>query len=378
MLIQNISRLDNQCLGKIMTFLATREDLKAYAFLCKKIYQALGEERRQVREFAIPPSLHPSSDNTLRVCRKFFNLRELDISQTTIRNEGLIHISRLSLRILNCSNCNWIDSDGLIHLPKTIENLNLSGCFIRNVGLSHLAQMTSLRILNISDTSVGNNNGLSHLQQLPLQLLDLSSCVEITDAELFFLSPTLTYLDLSFCGITDTGIIHLKNLPLQTLILPHTGITNTGLSYLPSTLNHLNVVDCPVTDVSIPFLLPARLQNLHFSYYALVNSFTQMQDLRRLQKVLQNHNFPSSLITSIDFRPEATEEDPLTRIVFSHLSSITYSVSDPEETGSVTPLEGLDSLSFLDDAEEEQEVEEHQFSEPLLEHSKVFIYTNIS
>ena len=62
--------------------------------------------------------------------------------------------------------------------------------------MAHLKKLTSLEVLILSSTEI-TDAGLEHLKDLPLNTLDLNLCFNLTDA----------------------GLEHLKGLPLKTLNL---------------------------------------------------------------------------------------------------------------------------------------------------------------
>lgn len=135
----------------------------------------------------------------------------------------LPHIAHLTgLKILQLSNTN-ISAKGL----KLIGNLNLLERLfaprLTDTGLAQVARLSSLKALYINEHSL-TNDGLAYLSRLELlEELDLIGKGRLNDAGLVHLSklPRLRYLLLQGKNFTDAGTIHLKN--ISSLRILHLG-----------------------------------------------------------------------------------------------------------------------------------------------------------
>jgi hypothetical protein len=135
-----------------------------------------------------------------------------------------------------------------------------------DVQVRKLCSVASPVELVLTNTQI-TDAGLVHLAQLPLQRLSLDR-THITDAGLVHLTqlPSLHSMSLCRTQITDAGLVHLRQLSsLQTLALRQTQITDAGLvdlSKLP--LLYLNLTHTQVTDAGLVHLsgLPLTMLDL--------------------------------------------------------------------------------------------------------------------
>ena len=111
----------------------------------------------------------------------------------------------------------------------------LDGCLgIHSDGFHPLAKMPSLRDLSLRHTNL-NDDGGSFLGSLRLlRALHLEGCTDLTDEILVYLEPLreLTYLNLSFCNISDLGLHLLEDMHMNLQALRVSGcpgITEAGL-----------------------------------------------------------------------------------------------------------------------------------------------------
>lgn len=100
---------------------------------------------------------------------------------------------------------------------NSLKHVSLKGCLITDLGLEYLT------IGNLKNTLIG---------------LDLCACDRISDAGIFYLKELrcLTYLNLSKCGVTDTGVVALTRIPnIEILELSWlSSITNISLCEIAS------------------------------------------------------------------------------------------------------------------------------------------------
>jgi serine/threonine protein kinase len=83
------------------------------------------------------------------------------------------------------------------------------------------------------------------------------------DLKLLRYAPHLINLDLELTAVTDSGLKHLENLPLETLQLGSLDISDEGVRHLAhiKSLVELGLADTKITDASLPYI--ASLPNLH-------------------------------------------------------------------------------------------------------------------
>ena len=226
-------------------------------------------------------------------------LQRLDLSGSCITEQGLkqLSLSFSSLTTLTLKGCKRIRDGALRHLARLpLHTLDLNNCTgLTDIGLQHLATSYSLHTLDLSQCWL-NDEMLSHLMALPLQVLNISKCgMAVTDRGIGYISQinslhtllmrelwvsddallqlscalSLSTLDLTSCRyISDLGLSHLrplgarlKSLNLQGL----TGVTNLGLNILAefSGLTYLNIANCMVSEEGLEQLSPLEgLQEL--------------------------------------------------------------------------------------------------------------------
>ena len=103
-----------------------------------------------------------------RLANLRLNLRSLEIHSDAITNQGLESICRIkSLRSLDIRETK-VDSDGMIHLASltNLTSLNLHGLPITDDGLEPISQLKQLEDLDLSGTRVSDIRPLSKLRYL--------------------------------------------------------------------------------------------------------------------------------------------------------------------------------------------------------------------
>ena len=121
-------------------------------------------------------------------------------------------------------------------LPKDadIGRLDLTGTFISNDGLGHLANNAKLPSLVLGNTLITDQGFLSFRDKSHLKHLEVSSTA-VTGAVLQNLSGNkdLEILKMNSCKVTDADLKHVAQFPkLKTLDLGNTGVTPAGLGEL--------------------------------------------------------------------------------------------------------------------------------------------------
>ena len=168
---------------------------------------------------------------------KLLPIRTLSLSECGVTDACLAHLQHLHhLRTLNLARCVQITDQGLAHLEQLpLTGLNLRECRkLTAAGLIHLRQMPLKKLqltFNLLQMHI-NDAGLNHLLNIPLEILSLT---RVSDQGLFNLGQisTINNLNLSYCEITDAGLSHLQHLPIHTLKLASCHrITDAGMIHL--------------------------------------------------------------------------------------------------------------------------------------------------
>lgn len=105
--------------------------------------------------------------------------------------------------------------------------------------------------------------GLKMLRGMPLTDLDLAYCGGFSGIGFKELAVPLTTLNLSSTEVTDTGLAGLQGLPLKVLALEMTNITDVGLEWLRGMqLERLNIADTSITGSGLSALVGMPLTDL--------------------------------------------------------------------------------------------------------------------
>jgi Leucine-rich repeat (LRR) protein len=202
----------------------------------------------------------PITDSGLKHLANLKELRILSLWRTPgITDAGLAYLTDLTkLQHLNLYHCEITDA-GLVHLRtmEDLETLNIARTGVTGPGLSHLGRMSRLRKLFTPTNSAGlthigrlyalqelcayqtrkpiPGDGLAHLANLKsLRILQLGDNL-CSDAGLATLSGLsgLTQLGIGGERVTDAGMNHLAKLRgLQELTVHKSRVTGDGLALL--------------------------------------------------------------------------------------------------------------------------------------------------
>eukprot|EP00808_Paulinella_micropora_P024277 g51965.t1 len=193
------------------------------------------------------------TDMTLSVLPSCPLLEQLDLRETKITDEGLVHLESLSrLHILKMAWCQEVTSEGLYNLSELplqslnlgmipgvtdkamdalkkcpLQRLNLGGCDVSDAGVKQLARhfQQTLSVLSLAGCKRLTDAAAASLVALPLESLHMYLCERLTDQSMrsFAALPSLQILVLSRCGkLTDQGVQELakaKHSCLRTLEL---------------------------------------------------------------------------------------------------------------------------------------------------------------
>ncbi|CEP16141.1 hypothetical protein [Parasitella parasitica] len=191
-----------------------------------------------------------SSNTLVPIVNGFENLLQLSLANTGIQQQqSNLNLTRSTkLEQLDLTNTFICDND-LIHIISQIRSLvelKMSGC----------GNLKRLRLVQFPDREHELDGVLSRFKELPLEHLDLTSFLNVTDdgAQHIADMKSLRYLSLDGTQLTDAGVELLSDLiELEKLYLDRTLITDSGLSRLLG-LSKLETLSLCHTEVSNVFL----------------------------------------------------------------------------------------------------------------------------
>jgi hypothetical protein len=130
------------------------------------------------------------------------------------------------LQVINAAATN-VDQEGIDGLQRApmLTSLTLKRTKVRDV--SCLVSSTSLTQLDLSETSLGDDE-IRCLARMPkLRVLRLCHCPLVTDVRALIVSSSITTLSLQQASVTDQGIAGLERMPsLSELVVAHTAVTD--------------------------------------------------------------------------------------------------------------------------------------------------------
>jgi predicted Zn finger-like uncharacterized protein len=167
-----------------------------------------------------------------------------------------------------------VTGEGLRHIAPNPElfSLHLQRTSLNDIGLAEVGKLSSIRDLRCDDTKI-TDAGLVHLRNLPLEVLVLRNT-----------------------AVTDAGLVHLENMPLKSLDLLKTKITDAGVSQITriQTLENLTIDQNPISDAGVKDI--GRLSRLRGLYV----NYTQLSDasLNVLPAQLERLHISCTRVTS--------------------------------------------------------------------------------
>lgn len=212
-------------------------------------------------------TIHDLKLGTLSDLSALAKLETLDLSGCTFPAEELEVLANLpSLKKLNLSNCS-LSTIAALKGSSSLTSLNLSSNTLRN--LEVLSEMGTLTELNLKHNAVTGLNALSSLNNL--ETLDISFNA-VTD-----LSPLSSCVKLNWLDAGNNQLSNLRgaeNLPLLTyLSLDYNSLTDISLLSGCTELTNLSIANNQISDISKLSAL-VKLDILDFSY----NSVTSLPD----------------------------------------------------------------------------------------------------
>ncbi|MHC4889984.1 MAG: leucine-rich repeat domain-containing protein [Planctomycetota bacterium] len=226
---------------------------------------------RELRALQLPGDVPVES---LELIRKLTSLRYLSIGGPELTDVKMAKVGQLPwLTQLNIGGSKV--GKGLAHLKgfKSLWFLSLAAMRNEHIDkhLAHLAELTTIEELNLSDTLVGDA-GLEHLTgMIKLKKLDLGNRYypvsdKITDAGMVHLNnlKSLEELKLAYDGVTDIGLSQLAGLNALKKLNVGRGVTDEGMASLAKmkSLEDLDISSRHVTDAGMEKL--AQCPHLKF------------------------------------------------------------------------------------------------------------------
>ena len=179
-----------------------------------------------------------------------------------ITDEGLTNLTNLDqIEELSLGWCRLISDDGLKILSEqrgrseTLRVLHLARCAIKDDGLLHLSKLEKLEELDLNGCSKLSGLALSFaLEKLPcLSSLDVSYCPGILRSSWQGKINSLKSLELCYSAVRDSHLSRLKHLPvLEELNLDSCLIGDWSISHLSdnNVVPNLKSLDLADTDIS--------------------------------------------------------------------------------------------------------------------------------
>lgn len=199
-------------------------------------------------------------DEGMKVLSKFPALEQIRCAQTRVGDDELQHLANLkTLKAIDLSDCNRVSPTGLEYLaqcPK-LSFLKVWGKGIGDQSMETVAKMKSLKVLGLIDTAVGDV-GIEKLASLDLREIHLFR-TSVGDAGVKVLAamPNMTTLNLRDTAISDQGLVYiaelkkLKRLDLSECTSP--GVTDASAEMIGriESLEDLNLWSTKITDAGV-------------------------------------------------------------------------------------------------------------------------------
>lgn len=272
--------------GKVMGFLDVRDACNARG-ACKKyrtckpqwhtleIVHPTTSELAKIKTIAVKSALRKLAlqfifDPTTYVdITGFPALHTLVLQRCDYRFFAKAVPSLANLKNLELDRCQLSTACLMLLVGSALESLAIEPSWgVRDMGLSYIGQITTLKKLSLPSCDKATDAGLAHLVQLEdLEHFNFQYCPRITDQGALSISKLakLRWLDVQLASITDQGAAHLAKLPclthLNASMCSH--ITTAGCQHLGemTALRNLNIGWGPeVSHASMVYL--QRLRDL--------------------------------------------------------------------------------------------------------------------
>ena len=199
------------------------------------------------------------------------HLRALDLTGTALDDGMLGQLCELDwadrLVVLGLTGT-LVTDEGLRHVAemRSLRNLDLALLSVTDSGFAHLRPLKSLESLSLTDTEI-TEESLSDRRDLDLKHLNISRTdVMAVGLDTLKQFPGLVQLSIEGIGIRDEDLSHLAGLVnLRSLFLAGNRITGSGLQHLKamSKLNLLDLQDNPIEDSGLQHLKDLPLERLN-------------------------------------------------------------------------------------------------------------------
>ena len=143
--------------------------------------------------------------------------------------------------------------------------------------MKHLAGIPNVTIARFGGPGM-NDKGMAYLSSLKsLKRLDLTDCSSIGDETLKMVGgiPTIEVLTLRRAGFTDAGLESIKTLSkLRAIDLRNTNITDAGVAHLAGikTLVDVQLENSKVSDAGVEHLRGLPLKSLNLNYTVVTDA----------------------------------------------------------------------------------------------------------
>ena len=233
------------------------------------------------------------SDASSAALASFVRLTELSLAGCAVSSAALRELGHAATELaeLNLAHTGITDDglrDSVAPLGR-LASLDLECCSVTDAGVAALRGCLNLGRLVLSDTAT-SNSGLRQLAGVPLHTLSLSF-TGVSDVGLDGLSPLLEDLRLDTRGITDAGLRRLSHLTrLRRLDLFGARVSDAGLPHL-LVLRHLRELDIcggGLTDAGMPAIAAMTLLerlNLSQNWRISDESVPHLCTLRQLRSL---------------------------------------------------------------------------------------------
>ena len=200
------------------------------------------------------------------VCHMFDQLKIFHITHCSLTSTSLQSITVLhKLTALNVLGTD-IDDDALLLISEnlsTLEDLNIGCTKISDDGLPYLQNLLKLKTLCLQGCHITNRGVLAISSLIQLEDVQLSDCLDISDAGICSLTQLqcLRRLNISWTMVKDGGVSQLPRLKnLCHLEVVGTALTDNSVNYffkIPR-LKFLDIRETNITDIGVEHLLRAK------------------------------------------------------------------------------------------------------------------------
>jgi Protein kinase domain/Leucine Rich repeat len=214
------------------------------------------------------------TDQGLKGFQKRNDVVKLNLCGTAVSSDGMKYLTHLPLKILLLTQTDLTDQGmPAIGKIKDLNRVDIDRTYITSKGLANLANLPNLTDLSVKEDKL-DDAAFAVFTRLPkLEVLDIGKNANITNAGVSKLSTLsnlkvlrmgnmpvsdegladfgklhkLRTLDLSETDITDKALDKISGLPLRSLNLSGTAVSDDGILLLKQclTLDHLRISSCP-------------------------------------------------------------------------------------------------------------------------------------